>query len=80
MYILEVQYSDFVIATDVNKKIVTVSYNHQFCTNLASFSKRFFFANVLPEIITKKFIKNEQNLQHVMKIYGVSVARKLLER
>eukprot|EP00795_Rhopilema_esculentum_P011716 gene11716-84_t len=85
MYILEVQYSDFVIATDVNKKIIRVSYNHQFCTNLASLSKRFFFDNVLPEIITKKLYSeraqsttSDEDLWCVCR--EVSVARKLLER
>ena len=62
MYVLHVQFCDFVIATDVSKQIIRVKYDPEFGINLGSLSKECFFDNVLPEIVTRKIHSKQEEL------------------
>ena len=53
LYILQVQYCDFVVCTDIEKHRQIISFDSSFSTNLVSASKVLFFNHVLPDIVTR---------------------------
>ena len=62
MFVLQVQYCDFVVCTDIEKHIQRVSFNNCFSSNLVSESEVFFFNHVLPEIVTKTIYSKQKEL------------------
>ncbi len=60
MFVLNVQYCDFVICTDINKHRQRIFFDKSFSQNQVSKSESFFFNHVLPEILTSKMFSKEQ--------------------
>ena len=60
MFVVNVQYCDFVICTDINKHRQRIFFDKSFSQNQVSKSESFFFDHVLPEILTRKMFSKEQ--------------------
>ena len=71
MYILQVQYCDFVVWTDIEKHRQRISFDSSCSTNLVSASEVLFFNHVLPEIVTRTIYSKRKELDSFDEVWCI---------